>query len=31
MEVIATDEFVKWYMGLPEREHDAIYTVVSLS
>ena len=30
MEVIATDEFVKWYVGLPEKEHDAIYAVVSL-
>jgi hypothetical protein len=30
MEVIATDEFVEWYMGLPEKEHDGIYEVVSL-
>jgi hypothetical protein len=30
MEVIATDEFAEWYVGLPEKEHDGIYEVVSL-
>jgi len=30
VEVIATDEFVEWYMGLPAKEHDAIYEVASL-
>ena len=30
MEVIATDEFMEWYMSLPEKEHDGVYAVVSL-
>jgi hypothetical protein len=28
MEVIATDEFMEWYMSLPEKEHDTVYAVV---
>lgn len=30
IEVVATDEFVRWWQALPEKEHDAIYDAVSL-
>jgi hypothetical protein len=30
IEIVATDDFVRWWQALPEREHDAVYDAVSL-